>query len=147
MTTSRPLADLAFTRAGDKGNISDVTVFAPDAEVYELLRDQLTTEAVKNCYGVLVLGDVTRYEVPNVFALKFVLTEALGGGGPASLRADNLGKAMGGPILRLPIEVPEELDTRLGQRPTPRPDPYATQEWVVRPAATTHNGADAAGHR
>ena len=121
--TIRPLADLAFTRAGDKGDISDVSVFAPDREVYDLLVEQVTTERVKACYGDLVRGAVTRYEVPNVLALKFVLEQALGGGGPSSLRADNLGKAMGGPILRLDIDVPDELEQRLPPRPVPPPDP------------------------
>lgn len=127
----RTLADVAFTRAGDKGDISDVTVFAPDREVYDLIVEQVTTDRVKQTYGDLVLGDVTRFEVPNVLALKFVLQQALGGGGPSSLRADNLGKAMGGPILRLPIDVPDELARRLGERATPPPDPYAGHEWVV----------------
>lgn len=129
---TRVLADLAFTRAGDKGDISDVALFAPDREIYDLLVEQVTVERVKKCYGDLVAGDVTRYEVPNVLALKFVLTQALGGGGPSSLRADNLGKAMGGPLLRLTVEVPDELDARLGSRGRPPRDPYADQQWVVR---------------
>lgn len=129
---SRVLADLAFTRAGDKGDISDVTLFAPDAEIYELLRDQVTAERVKDCYAGMVRGEVTRFEVPNVLALKFVFEQALDGGGPSSLRADNLGKAMGGPLLRLTVEVPDELDSRLGPRAAPARDPYADEQWVVR---------------
>lgn len=129
---TRPLADIAFTRAGDKGDISDVTLFAPDAEVYDLFVEQVTAERVKECYAELVAGDVTRYEARNVLALKFVLDRALGGGGPSSLRADNLGKAMGGPLLRLTVEVPDELDARIGQRQPPARDPYANESWVVR---------------
>jgi hypothetical protein len=127
----RRLADIAFTRAGDKGDISDVTLFAPDAEVYKLLADQVTAVRVKELYADLVRGDVTRYEVPNVFALKFVLERALGGGGPSSLRADNLGKAMGGPLLRLEVDIPDLMAQRLGPRPAPPDDPYAGQGWVV----------------
>lgn len=126
------LAELAFTRAGDKGDTSDVTLFAPDAEVYDLLADQVTAARVKVGYGDLVSGEVTRYEVPNVLALKFVLTMALGGGGPSSLRADNLGKAMGGPLLRLTVQVPDDLAARIGRRPQTARDPYADQPWVVR---------------
>ena len=128
----RVLGDIAFTRAGDKGDISDVSLFAPDREVYELLVDQVTEQRVKDCYGSLVRGAVTRYEVPNVLALKFVLEQALGGGGPSSLRADNLGKAMGGPLLRLTVEVPAAVDERLGPRAAPSRDPYDGHEWVVR---------------
>ena len=129
---TRLLADIAFTRAGDKGDTSDVTLFAPNAAVYELLRDQITAERVKQIYGDMVHGPVTRYEVPNVLALKFVLERALGGGGPSSLRADNLGKAMGGPLLRLSVEVPDEIDRGLPTREGPDRDPYAGQDWVVR---------------
>ncbi len=128
---TRLLADIAFTRAGDKGDTSDVTLFAPDRAVYDLLVDQVTVARVRECYEGLVLGAVTRYEVPNVLALKFVLERALGGGGPSSLRADNLGKAMGGPLLRLPVDVDDDLDQRLGTRPAPPASPYAGRAWVV----------------
>lgn len=132
-TVTRPLADLALARPGDKGNDSDVTVFAPDAEVYELLLGQLTPERVKAHMGGMVAGEVTRFEVRNVLALKFVLRDALGGGGPASLRADNLGKALGGALLHLPVEVPAALDARLGPRPRPPEDPYAGADWRIMP--------------
>lgn len=132
MAGVRRVVDLAFTRAGDKGDISDVSVFAVDARAYELLREQLTAERVKQCYGALVRGAVERYEVPNLLALKFVLQDALGGGGPSSLRADNLGKAMGGPLLRLTIDVPDDLAAQLDPKPLPPDDPYAGDKWVVR---------------
>ena len=127
---TRPLADMAFTRAGDKGDISDVTVFAPNRAVYDLIVEQVTVQRVRDCYASLVHGPVTRYEVPNVLAVKFVLEQALGGGGPSSLRADNLGKAMGGPLLRLTIDVPADLDVALDRAAPPR-DPYQGQSWVV----------------
>jgi hypothetical protein len=127
----RLLADLAFVRSGDKGDSSDVSVFAPDREVYALLAEQVTAERVRDLYGSLVEGDVVRYEVPNVLALKFVLTGALGGGGPASLRADNLGKAFGSAVLRLPVTVPDALDKRLAPRLRPPPDPYRGAEWLA----------------
>jgi hypothetical protein len=133
MTVTRLLADLAFTRSGDKGDASDVTVFAPDREVYALLVEQVTPERVRALYGDLVRGEVTRYEVGNVLALKFVMEAALGGGGPSSLRADNLGKAFGGAILHLSVAVPDDLDARLGPRPHPPRDPYAGTAWRVAP--------------
>ena len=136
---TRLLGEIAFTRAGDKGDISDVTIFAPDRQVYDLIIDQVTVDRVRVCYGDLVHGDVTRYPVPNVLAVKFVLEGALGGGGPSSLRADNLGKAMGGAVLRLTIDVPDDLDRRL-ERAAPDPDPYIAAAWVVRDGNSTHNG-------
>ncbi len=128
----RLLADVAFTRAGDKGDTSDVSVFASNRDVYDVLVKQVTTQRVAEVYGGLVRGPVTRYEVPNILALKFVLEEALGGGGPASLRADNLGKAMGGPILRLTVNLPDDVEAALPPRSAPPRDPYGGHPWVVR---------------
>lgn len=104
------LRDLVQVRCGDKGNDSDVNVFAPDDETYELLKRELTPERVKRHYGELVEGDVVRYEVPNVLALKFHLKEALGGGGASSLRLDNLGKTMASAMWRMEIEVGEDAE-------------------------------------
>lgn len=125
------LADLAFARPGDKGDISDVAVFATDRPTYDLLCEQVTAQRVAGLLGGLVTGSVTRHEVPNVLALKFVMTGALGGGGPSSLRADNLGKAMAGAVLRLPIEVDAVRAAAVGDRDRPPADPYADAAWRV----------------
>ena len=100
------LRDLCGTRSGDKGDTLDVALFAYSPEVYELIRDQVSAERVAAHFDGIALGDVRRYEVPNLLALNFVLTRALGGGGPRSLRSDNLGKSLGGALLRLSVEVP-----------------------------------------
>jgi hypothetical protein len=52
---------------------------------------------------------VERFEAPNVLALKFVMHDALGGGGPRSLRSDNLGKTHGATLLRLWLDVPDDV--------------------------------------
>jgi len=103
------LRDLCGVRSGDKGDISDLTLFADSDEAYGVICREVTLERVREHFGDLVAGDVTRYEVPNVWALKFVMTGALGGGGPRSLRADNLGKTLGGALLRLRIDVPDDV--------------------------------------
>jgi hypothetical protein len=103
------LRDLCGVRSGDKGDISDLSLFADDDAAYEAIRSEVTAERVKAHFGDLVTGDVVRYEVPNVWALKFVMQGALGGGGPRSLRADNLGKTLGGALLRMRVEVPDEV--------------------------------------
>jgi hypothetical protein len=103
------LRDLCGVRSGDKGDISDLSLFADSDAAYQVIVEQVTAERVAAHFGELVKGTVTRYEVPNVWALKFVMTEALGGGGPASLRADNLGKTLGGALLRMEIDVPDEV--------------------------------------
>ena len=78
---------------------------------------EATAERVKAHFGAMVKGRVDRYEAPNVRALNFVMYEALGGGGPRSLRSDALGKTLGGALVRMEIEVPEPLATKRRQRP------------------------------
>ena len=72
---------------------------------------------MKEHFGSMVRGAVERYEARNVLALNFVLRDALGGGGPRSLRADSLGKTLGGALVRMEIDVPESLATRRRPRP------------------------------
>ncbi len=103
------LRDLCGTRAGDKGDIANVALFAYSPETYEVIAREVTADRVKRHYASLVLGTVTRYEMPNVLALNFVMRDALGGGGSRSLRSDNLGKSMGAHLLRLEIDVPDDL--------------------------------------
>ncbi len=113
------LRDLCGVRSGDKGDISDLTLFADDEATYDVLRDVVTVERVRAHFGELVQGRVERFEAPNVLALKFVLHDALGGGGPRSLRSDNLGKTLGAALLRLRVDVPEDVvedSARRGRR-------------------------------
>jgi hypothetical protein len=111
-------------RAGDKGDIANIALFAPDDATYAIIREHVSAERVKEHFGSMVRGDVERYEADNVLALNFVLHDALGGGGPRSLRADNLGKSLGGALVRLEIDVP----TQLGQRGAVAPDVRWTAE-------------------
>jgi hypothetical protein len=107
-----PLREVCGVRSGDKGDISDLTLFADDQETYALVRNEVTVDRVRDHFGSLVTGPIERYEAANVFAVKFVLRGALGGGGPRSLRSDNLGKTLGAALLRLRIDVPEDVLAR-----------------------------------
>jgi hypothetical protein len=109
---SVPLREVCGVRSGDKGDISDLTLFADDQETYALVRREVTADRVRDHFGSLVTGPIERYEAGNVLALKFVLRGALGGGGPRSLRSDNLGKTLGAALLRLRIDVPEDVLAR-----------------------------------
>jgi len=111
------LRELCGYRAGDKGDIANVAIFADDDETYSLIAREVTSERVKEHFGSMVQGRVDRYEVPNVRALNFVLYGALGGGGPRSLRSDSLGKTLGGALVRLEIDVPASLAGRRRARP------------------------------
>lgn len=131
--TTVGLWEVAFVRSGDKGDTADLNLFAPDAEVYRAMADQVDTARVGTLLDGFVTGPVTRFELPNVWALKFLCEGALGGGGAASLRADNLGKSLAGALLRLTVELPEPLAARWrGVYTPPSPDPYARAEWVLR---------------
>jgi hypothetical protein len=113
------LRDLCGVRSGDKGDISDLALFADDEPAYEAILEQVTPERVKAHFGSLVRGDVERYEARNVLALKFVMYDALGGGAPRSLRADNLGKTLGAALLRMEIDVPDDVAGNARRRKAP----------------------------
>ena len=78
------LRELCGYRAGDKGDVSDVAIFADDDETYALIVREVTADRVKDHFGPMVHGTVVRFEVPNVRALNFVMRGALGGGAPRS---------------------------------------------------------------
>ena len=111
------LRELCGYRAGDKGDTADIALFAYDDETYALIVEQVTAERVRTLFGSMVHGEVLRYEAANVRALNFVLRGALGGGGPKSLRSDNLGKTLGGALVRLEIDVPDAIAARRRPRP------------------------------
>jgi hypothetical protein len=101
--------DLAHSRAGDKGNTSNISVIAYDEAAWRVLREQLTSERVAQAYAHIAKGPVHRYELPNVRALNFVIENALGGGVTRSLAQDMHGKSLS--TLILTIELPGHNDT------------------------------------
>ena len=101
-----PLVRVACGRSGDKGDTSNVGIIARKPEWLPLLRELLTEERVKEWLGHRVLGTVTRYDLPGIHAMNFLCTQALGGGGMASLRNDPLGKGMAQILLCMPVRVP-----------------------------------------
>ena len=97
------LRDLAHSRTGDKGNTSNISVIAFDAISYDFLREYVTAERVKAHFAEIVHGEVTRYELPLIGALNFVLTDALGGGVTRSLALDAHGKGLSSALLDLDL--------------------------------------------
>jgi hypothetical protein len=96
--------DLAYGRAGDKGNIANISVIARTPEAYVLLKRWLTAERVAEHVRPLTTGRVVRYELDNIEALNFVLYDALDGGATRSLRIDPLGKSLAGLILMMEVD-------------------------------------------
>ena len=108
-----PLLRLAHARSGDKGDTVNVGVIALEPEYYDVLVRELTPERVKAHFGELVKGHVERFELPNLGALNFLLHNALGGGGTVSLMTDAQGKTFSTAMLRLELDVPDELAAQL----------------------------------
>jgi len=100
-----PLASIAHARSGDKGDVSNIGVIAYREEDYPVLIREVTAERVKQHFGELVKGKVERFELPNLWALNFLMHEALDGGGTISLRTDAQGKTLGAALLRMEIEI------------------------------------------
>lgn len=107
-----PLVDVAHARSGDKGNHSNIGVIARQPEYLPWIRAALTEANVAD-YMQHVLdperSKVIRYELPGMNALNFMLENALGGGGIASLRIDPQGKAFAQQLLDIPVKVPKGL--------------------------------------
>jgi hypothetical protein len=101
------LREIAASRSGDKGDVSNICVFVYDPVHYPLLVEQLTAERVRAQFGALVEGEVVRYELPLVHGLNFVLDRALGGGVSMTLRADPHGKAFQSLVLDVELDMGE----------------------------------------
>jgi hypothetical protein len=104
------LRKLAHARSGDKGDTANVGLIALRPEYYPFLVQEVTAERVKEHFTGICKGTVTRYELPNLGALNFLLAESLGGGGTLSLKTDAQGKTYSSALLRMEIEVPDNLD-------------------------------------
>lgn len=98
------LRDIAHSRSGDKGNISNISVIAYRQEDYEWIRRQVTVEKVKMWLSGIVEGEVERYELPKLGALNFVLHKALSGGVTRTLALDAHGKSLSSVLLEMPID-------------------------------------------
>jgi hypothetical protein len=107
-TVDVPLVKLAFARSGDKGNSSNVAIFARKPEYLPWLRKVLTPEKVVAQLDQLVNGPARRFEAPGLNALNFLIEDALGGGGMASLRIDPQGKAYGQMVLEMMVPAPRD---------------------------------------
>ena len=110
------LVHMAHARSGDKGDTANVGLIAYEPEHYELLKREVTSERVKSHFGSMVTGDVERFELPNLGALNFLLHGALGGGGTTSLMNDAQGKVFSTSLLRMEIDVPDDVAEAMKNR-------------------------------
>ena len=103
------LETVANARSGDKGDGSNVGLVARTPEIYEVLREQVTVERVKEHFARVCIGQVDRYDLPNLLPLNYILHDSLGGGGTESLITDAQGKTHGQGLLTMEVEIPDEL--------------------------------------
>ena len=100
------LYDIAHSRAGDKGNTLILSLIPYEEKDYELLRDLVTVDKVKQHFKEIIQGEIVRYELPNISALQFVCQQALAGGVTTSLVMDAHGKTLSYALLEMCIELP-----------------------------------------
>jgi hypothetical protein len=106
------LHEVAHARAGDKGNRSNISLIPYNASLYKLLKEQVTENRVLALFSHKGATKVTRYELPNLPALNFVLDDALEGGVNSALNLDQHGKSLSSLLLTMDIKVPGDLFTR-----------------------------------
>ena len=100
------LIEVAHARSGDKGDTANVGLIARDPKYYPILVEQVTAARVKQHFAWICLGEVERFEIPNLGALNFLLHHSLDGGGTVSLKTDAQGKTYSSALLRMEIEIP-----------------------------------------
>lgn len=101
----RKLIEFAHARSGDKGDTANVGIIARKPEYYSILVREVTADRVKQHFAGVCLGEVERFEIPNLGALNFLLHESLDGGGTMALKADPQGKTYSSALLRMEIDV------------------------------------------
>jgi hypothetical protein len=106
------LWELCYVRSGDKGDICNIGLIALSQENFEIIREKVTAQRVKEHFKEWVKGEVEVYEMPNINALQVVLHNALGGGATKTLRFDQTGKSMGNALLWMEVEIDQAEERR-----------------------------------
>jgi hypothetical protein len=108
-TATVPLVALAYGRSGDKGDNANIGIFPRRPEYGPILDAEVTEEAVARWFAHRIEGKVSRWRLPGIHGFNFLLRQALGGGGMASLKADPLAKAFAQMLLDMPVRVPASV--------------------------------------
>ncbi len=97
------LRELAHSRTGDKGTLLTISLIAYKPGDYGRLVQAATAERVSQLFKDRIVGPVTRYEVPGLWALNFVLQRHATQSVTRSLSLDAHGKTLGSLLLELEI--------------------------------------------
>lgn len=103
------LIDICHARSGDKGDTANIGLIARKQEHYQVIKKYVTADVVKKHFEGVCFGKVERFELPNLWALNFLLHESLGGGGTKSLKNDAQGKTLSSALLRMEIDIKENI--------------------------------------
>jgi len=106
------LRHIAHARSGDKGNTANVGLIALQPDYYPFLVKRVTASRVARHFRGMIQGPVERFELPNLYALNFLLHGALGGGGTISLKTDAQGKVFSTALLRMEVPAPPGFRAR-----------------------------------
>lgn len=119
-----PLHRLAHGRTGDKGNRSNISVIAYRAEFYPVLEAQVTEARVAQVFSHRQPTRVTRYLLPKLHAMNFVIDDVLDGGVNSALNLDTHGKSLAFLLLDIDVALPRDLESLLSatRKPTQRSD-------------------------
>jgi hypothetical protein len=120
-TLGVPLHRAAHGRTGDKGNRSNISVVCWHPALWPMLVEQVTEARVAAQFAHRRPTRVTRYLLPNLHAMNFVLDDVLDGGVNDALNLDSHGKALAFLLLDLPVAIPEDLRAHLAGRDEPIP--------------------------
>lgn len=104
-----PLSTICLGRSGDKGDMANIGIMARSQKAFTFLDQYLTAQRVKDLFQEICHGSVTRYRLPNMEGLNFLLDESLGGGGTVTLRTDAQGKTFAQALLRQKILIPKDV--------------------------------------
>lgn len=105
-TIKVPLIALAWGRSGDKGDNANIGLIAREPEFATLIREQITSDVVKQFFAHYTPSRVRRWEMPGINAFNFIINDVLGGGGAGSLRYDTQGKTYAQMLIDYPVKVP-----------------------------------------
>lgn len=97
------LKEIAHSRTGDKGEISNISLIPYDEKDYEFIKEKVTPDKVKEYFSEICKGEVVRYELTGIKAFNFVLDKTLGGGVTRSLAIDKHGKTLGMALLEMDV--------------------------------------------
>ncbi|MDT5052969.1 MAG: hypothetical protein QOF66_1335, partial [Mycobacterium sp.] len=103
------LGEIVHARSGDKGGDANLGVWVRDPQAWEWLRSTLTVDELRHLLPETRELVISRYEMPNLGAVNFLIRGLLGTGATSTLRLDAQAKALGEWLRSRTTKVPRSL--------------------------------------